>query len=118
MCPDIGGAQTLVLGQEVRIPGENRDLRRRSALQRVGHGRRVGRGHGDAVDLLGDEVGDDLRFLVAAAMFARPDVQALDRAGELLLRLLATGKRLVEEGVIGVLWHERKSVGVGGSGRS
>ena len=48
--------------------------------QRARHGRRVGRRHGDAVDALGDQVADDLHLLVAAAMLAGADVQALDGA--------------------------------------
>ena len=108
---DIGDAQTLVLvatGRSPRSePGCSRPL---GALQRIGHGRRVGRRDGDAVDLLGDEVGDDLRLLVAAAVLAGADVEALDRAVELLLGLLAAGERLVEERVVGVLRHEREGV--------
>ena len=114
---DIGGAQALVLRQEIGVPGQHRDIVRGRALERVGHRRRVGRRDADAVDLLGDEVGDDLRFLVAAAMFAGADVEALDRAVELLLRLLAAGERLVEERIVGVLRHQREGVGLGGSRR-
>ena len=42
--------------------------------------RRVRGRDGDAVDLLGDEVVDDLHLLLAAAMLAGADIQAFDRA--------------------------------------
>ena len=86
-------------------------MSRRRVLQGVGHRRRIGGGNRDAVDLLGDEIGDDLRFLVAAAVFARADVEALDGALQLLFRLLAAGEGLIEERIVGVLRHERERIG-------
>ena len=47
---------------------------------------------------------------IAAAVFPGADVEALDGAGELLLRLPAAVARLVEEGVVHVLRHEREHV--------
>ena len=114
---DVSGAQALVLRQKVRVPGQDRDLVRSRVLERVGHRRRVGGRDGDAIDLLGDEVGHDLRFLVAAAVLARSDIEALHRALELGFGLLAAGQRLIEERVVGVLRHERERVRVGRSRR-
>ena len=105
---DIGEAQPLVLGQQVRIPGQDRDAGGLGALQRIGDGGRIGGRDRDAVDLLGDQVGHDLGLLVAAAMFARADVEALDRALQLPLGLLAAGQRLVVERVVHALGHQRE----------
>ena len=55
----------------------------------------------------------DLDLLLAAAMLAGTDIEALDRAGEFLLRLLAAAPRLVEERVVHVLGHERENVLLG-----
>jgi hypothetical protein len=115
---DVSRAQSLVLGQQVGVPRQNRDLRRGSALQRIGHGRRVRWRHRDTVDFLGDEIGYDLRLFVAAAMLARSDVQALDGALEFGFRFLASDKRLIEDGVVGVLRHEREGVGISSLRRS
>ena len=109
---DIGDALGLVLRQKVGVPRQHRDLVRGGALQRIGHRRRVGGRDGDAVDPLGDEIGDDLRFLVAAAVLAGADVEALDRAVEFLFRLLAAGEGLVKERIVGVLGHQRERIGI------
>ena len=72
------------------------------------HGGRVGRSDGDAVDALGDQVGDDLHLLLAAAMLARTGEHALDLVGaDLFHRLVAAELGLVEEGVVEVLRHHR-----------
>ena len=87
-----------------------------ASFSAFGHRWRVGRGDRDAVDLLGDEVGDDLRLLVAAAVLSGADVEALDRAFEFLLRLLAAGERLVVEGIVGALGHEGECIGLSRAG--
>ena len=100
-------------GSKIRVPGQDRNFGAGRALQSVGHRRRVGGRNRNAVDLLGDEVGHDLGFLVAAAVLAGADIEALHRALELGLGLLAARQRLIEERVVGVLGHERKRIGVG-----
>ena len=65
---------------------------------------------GDAVDLLGYEVVDNLNLLLAAAMLAGSDVQAFDGASQLLLGLLAAVARLVEERVVHVLRHQSEDI--------
>ena len=77
-------------------------------LQRLAHGRRIGRADGDAVDALGDQVEDDLDLLLAAAMLARADILALELAAELALGLHAAVAGLVEERVVHVLRHQRE----------
>src|SRR6185295_5156290 len=106
----IGEAQPLVLRQEIAVPGKHRNARSLRTLERLAHGRRVRWRYGNAVDLLGDEVVDDLDLLFAAAMLARTDIEALDRAGEFLFRLLAAGQRLVEERVVHILGNEGENV--------
>ncbi len=108
--PDIGEAQRLVLGEQVGVPGEHGDLGGARTLQSGGDRGRVGRRHGNAVDLLGDQIGDDLCLLVAAAVLAGTDIEAFDRAVEFLLGLLAASQRLVEEWVVGVLGYQREGV--------
>ena len=93
-------------------------MSRGRVLQGIGHRRRIGGGNRDAVDFLGYEIGHDLRFLVAAAVFARPDVEALDRALQFGFRLLAAGESLIEERIVGILRHERERVGLRGGCRS
>ena len=102
------------LRQQIEFQVRTGNVSRRRVLQRVGHRRRVGGGNRDAVDLLGYEIGDDLRFLVAAAVLARPDVEALHRALQFRFGLLAAGERLIEERIVGVLRHERERVGLRG----
>src|SRR5581483_3477027 len=78
---DVGETQVLVLRQKVGVPGQDRDAlflrRRKNARHRGG----VGRRHANAVDALRDQVGDDLRFLVTAAVLAGAGEEALDLVG-------------------------------------
>ena len=79
-----------------------------AACKRDRHGRRVGRRHGDAVDLLGHEILHDLHLLVAAAMLAGADIHAFEGAVGFRFGLLAAVARLVEERVVHVLRHQRE----------
>ena len=75
----------------------------------LGHGRGVRGRHGDAVDALGDQVGDDLHLLVAAAMLAGADeVHSTLSAPSSGDGLLAAELGLVEERIVEVLRHHRE----------
>jgi hypothetical protein len=70
---------------------------------------------------LGDEVLHHLHLLLAAAVLARSDVVALDLAAELLLGLLATVARLIEERIVHVLRHQGEchlALGAGEAGQA
>ena len=117
---DIGHAEILVLGQQVGVPGQNRDAGFLGGLQRNRHGGRVRRRHGDAIHLLGHEVLDDRDLFVTAAMLAGADVHALESAVGFGFGLLAAVAGLVEERVVHVLRHKREDVlrlGAGGRDR-
>ena len=79
---DIGEAQALVLLEQVGVPGQDRDAGLLGRLERLAHGGGVGGRDGDAVDLLGDQVVDDLDLLLAAAMLAGADIDALELAAD------------------------------------
>jgi hypothetical protein len=103
-------AQALVLFEQVGVPGQHRNAGLLGFDKLLAHRRGVGRRDRHAVDLLGDQVGDDLHLLVAAAVLAGADVEALDCALQLCLGLLAAVAGLVEERVVGVLRHQREDV--------
>src|SRR5262249_43546778 len=116
---DVRDAQVLAVGQEVRVPGQNRDLGFLGCLQCNGHGCRIRRRHRNAVDLLGDQVLHDRDLLVATAVFTRADVHALESAVGFFLGLLAAIARLIEKWIVHVLRHERENflaLRVGGAG--
>ena len=103
---DIGDAQVLALRQEVGVPGEHRDAGFLGRRQHARHRGGVGGRDRDAVDALGDQVGDDLDLLVTAAVLGRAGEEALDLVGaDLVDRLFAAELRLVEERVVEVLRH-------------
>ena len=115
---DVGDAQRLVLVQQVAVPGQDRDAGLLRLLQAPRHRGGVRGADGDAVDLLGDQVVDDLHLLLAAAVLAGADILALELARELLLGLLAAVAGLVEERVVHVLRHERERVLLGARRRA
>ena len=95
---DVGRSQVAVLGQEIRVPGDDRNARLAGALERARHRRSVRRRHGDAVDAARHEVLDDLDLLFLGVL-ARTGVEALD-VRKLGLRRLAAVAGLVEERVV------------------
>lgn len=107
---DIGDTQGFVLIEKIGVPRQNGNPGLLRALERSRHGSRIRRRHGDAVDLFRNQVVDDLNLLIAAAMLAGPDIDALDGAGELLLGFLAPVTGLIEKRVVHVFRYERERV--------
>ncbi|MGY2931999.1 hypothetical protein ACVWZ6_001601 [Bradyrhizobium sp. GM6.1] len=120
-----GDAELLVVGADIGdalgagrigVEGDDRDAGRGRRVDRLGHRRDVGNRDGEAVDLLGDEVLDDLG-LRRRLVLDRPLVDALDIA-ELLGTLQAAVAREVEERIVHRLGHDHEPVVCGKRRRS
>ena len=69
--------------------------------------------YGDAVDLLGDQVVDDLHLLVAPAMLAGSDVQAFDGASSSFSAFLQPSRAWSKNGLFVFFGHQGEHILLG-----
>ena len=111
----VGPAQRLILRQEVRIDGHDRD-RRLALPEQVGDGWGVRGRNRHRGDALGQEILDDLHLSGFIRSRRRPGVVALIAVLELGLSLFAALADQIEERIIEALHHDGESLVLGPAG--